>query len=454
MTDVTAALASYIAASTFEALPPAIRHDGARAFVNWVGCAAGGAHEDVVERALGVLSEFNGAGNTTLVGRPEKLDALNATYINALSATVLMFHDTHSATVAHPTGPVAAALLALAQRQPLSGGEFLHALILGIEIQCRAGNILSVPPAGCAVGLSMAGLVGGIGAAVAAAKVLALDEKGTAAAIGLAVNHAAGLRQAHASMANSLSSGHAARCGLMAAFMAARGVTCADAMIEGPKGFGASFGLRPNFEAAVDKLGEKFELASLSYKPYPSGFVSHPVIDACLEITQQHGFDATRVERIELVVDPMVAKLMDRPEPVNLAEAIMSVQHWAAVTLSCGAAGIAQTTAAVARMPQVCALRRSVVLRFEPAMGSDAARVRVVLTGGAKFEASILHCRGSAGRPMSDEDLTQKARGQLLTVFAAPDVEHIVAACWRIEEIPLVDALCRHLGAGNADRQH
>ena len=449
MTDISATLASYIASSTFEALPPAIRRDGARAFVNWVGCAAGGSREDIVERALGFLAEFGGAATATLVGRPEKLDALNATYINALSSTVLMFNDTHAATVAHPTGPVAAALLALAERCPLSGREFLHALILGIEIQCRVGNILCVPPAECAAGLSMGGLVGGIGAAAAAAKVLGLDAEGTATAIGLAANHATGLRQAHASMANSLTPAHAARCGLMAALMAARGVTCSESMIEGPKGFAASYANRPNLESAVDGLGRKFEIAALSYKPYPAGFVSHPVIDVCLEIAQQDGFDAFRVERIELTVNPLVAKLMDRPEPENLAEAVMSIQHWAAVSLGCRAAGVAQTTEAVARMPRVLELRRRVALKFDPATGSDAARVEVLLKDGAKREASVLHCRGSAERPLSDDDITEKTCGQLLTVFSAELAESIIAECWRIEEIPRAGALCESLRTGD-----
>lgn len=453
MAEISATIASYIASSTFEALPAAIRREGVRAFVNWVGCAAGGSHEDIVERALGFLAEFGGAATATLVGRPERLDALNATYVNALSSTVLMFNDTHAATVAHPTGPVAAALLALAERQPLSGREFLHALILGIEIQCRVGNILCVPPAECAAGLSMGGLVGGIGAAAAAAKVLGLDAEGTATAIGLAANHAAGLRQAHASMANSLTPAHAARCGLMAALMAARGVTCSEGMIEGPKGFAASYATRPNLASAVDGLGRHFEIAALSYKPYPSGFVSHPVIDVCLEIAQQDGFDAARVERIELTVSPLVAKLMDRPAPENPAEAVMSVQHWAAVSLICRAAGIAQTTAAVARMPDVVELRRRVALKYDPATGSDAARVEVLFKNGSKREARVLHCRGSAECPLSDDDITQKTRGQLLMAFSVEIAESIIADCWRIEEMARAGALCDLLRTGDGRRQ-
>ena len=173
-------LARYVQSSQFDALPPAVRHEGARAFVNWIGCAAGGSSEPDVQLVLQLLSEFNGAKEATVVGRSERLDTLNAAFINSMSSAALAFNDTHNPTVAHPTSPVAAALLALAERRPMTGRELLHALILGIEIQCRVGNILCVPPAECQVGLSTQGLLGGIGAAVAAAKAMGLDEIGRA----------------------------------------------------------------------------------------------------------------------------------------------------------------------------------------------------------------------------------------------------------------------------------
>lgn len=294
MKAITRTLARYARASQFDALPPAVRHEGARAFVNWIGCAAGGSREEDVQLMLKLLSEFNGAKDATVVGRSERLDALNAALINSMSSAALAFNDTHNATVAHPTSPVAAALLALAERQPLTGKELLHALILGIEIQCRVGNILCAPPAECQVGLSMQGLVGGIGAAVAAAKVMALDEDGITTAIGLAANQASGLRESQSTMGSHFIPGQAARCGLMAALLASRGFTCSDSMIEGAKGFAASFASRPNLDAAVDKLGQVFEISSLAYKPYPSGVVIHPIIDACLEIVKSGALDAEK----------------------------------------------------------------------------------------------------------------------------------------------------------------
>jgi 2-methylcitrate dehydratase PrpD len=447
MTAVTRSLARFAVNTRYDALPAAIRHEGTRSFVNWVGCAAGGSQEDAIRRALEVCTEFNGAASSTLVGRREKLDALNATFINSMSSGALAFNDTHFATVAHPTSPVGAVLLALAERQPLSGKEFVRAVALADEIQCRIGGILVTPPAQSAIGLSMAGLVGCIGAAVAAGITMGFDENTMATAIGLAANQSAGLRETHASNGSQYTQGHTARCGLMAALLAARGFTCNDSVIEGPKGFGVSFASAPQFDAALEKLGEVWEISTLAYKPYPSGFVIHPVTDACLEIAQNNRYDPASIERIELTLNPLAAQLTSRPNPATRNQAMVSLEHWTAVSLIYKAAGIGQLAEPILRDPLVAALRAKIKLKTDDAVGREAAIARVVLSDGKALESTITDCRGSAGRPLTDEDIAIKTRDQLRIAFSAADAERIVAECWKIEQYSHVEPLARMLGA-------
>jgi 2-methylcitrate dehydratase PrpD len=448
MRNVTQTLSRYVTSSTYADLPQPIRREGIRAFVNFVGCAAGGSQEDDVERMVQMLIDFNGAAEAIVVGRRERLDALNAAFINSMSSSALAFNDTHFATAAHPTSPVAAALLALAERQPMSGKEFIHALILGIEVQCRVGNILSVAPAESAVGLSMQGIVGPIGAGVAAGRILGFDEQQMTTAIGLAANQASGLRQAQSTMASHFTPGHAARCGLLAAMLAARGFECSDSMLEGPKGFAVSYGRNANAEVAIDKLGADFEISTLAYKPYPSGFVIHPIIEACLEIVRTHSFDAEEIQRIELTTNPLTVKLTDVVDPKDRGQALVSFQHWAAATLLYKAAGLAQVSDAIVTDVRVRALRHKVTYVTAEALGRDAASVRVVLKDGTAMEASVQQCRGSPGQPLTDEDLTQKTRAQLRTVYAAGAAEEILTQCWRMEELSGIDTFCRQLADG------
>jgi hypothetical protein len=77
-----------------------------------------------------------------LIGRRERLDCLHAALVNGMSAHVLDFDDTHLRTLLHPSVPVASSLLALAGLRPMSGAEFVHAFVLGVEVECRIANAI------------------------------------------------------------------------------------------------------------------------------------------------------------------------------------------------------------------------------------------------------------------------------------------------------------------------
>src|SRR2546423_13170383 len=94
-TDVTARLARFLVASRWEDVPQAVRHEGKRSLMNFFATALGGCRDGAIEIAFGVLGEFSGTREATLIGRRERTDALNAAFLNAAGANVLDFDDTH-----------------------------------------------------------------------------------------------------------------------------------------------------------------------------------------------------------------------------------------------------------------------------------------------------------------------------------------------------------------------
>jgi 2-methylcitrate dehydratase PrpD len=121
----TRELTDFVVRTRFTDLPEAVRREGTHAFLNWVGCALGGCSYDAVAIAVAAAEEFSGEKRATVLGRGRILDGLNAAFVNCLASSAHAFDDTHLATVTHPTGPVAAVLLALAERAPLPGDAFL-----------------------------------------------------------------------------------------------------------------------------------------------------------------------------------------------------------------------------------------------------------------------------------------------------------------------------------------
>ncbi len=135
-------LARYAVTAAYADIPAAARHEAARSLLNWIGCAVGGSRHPAVDKTLAALLPFAASDQCTVLGRRERTDALHAALINGLSAHVLDFDDTHLRTLLHPSVPVASALLALGERQPVSGRDFLLAFIVGVEIECRIANAI------------------------------------------------------------------------------------------------------------------------------------------------------------------------------------------------------------------------------------------------------------------------------------------------------------------------
>lgn len=411
MTAITRDLAAFAAHARYEALPEPVRAEGARAFLNWMGCALGGCDDPAVRIAVAQAADDGGAPQSTVIGHGLKTNVAGAAFVNCLSSTVLSFDDTHLATVTHPTGPVAAAIFALAQKQAVTGEDFVTALVIGMEVECRLSNVLLLPPARAEIGWFITGVTGPIGAAAAVGRLLRLDEQRMRAALGLAAAQAAGIRGTHGSMSAFFVPAHAARSGVSAALLAARGLTGMDNTLEARKGFVDVFGKGGNPGLAVEGLGRDFEFLANAYKPYPSGIVVHPATDACLDIAQRLAPTA-RIGEVTLRVHPLALELCDRRQPKDPVEAQISLFHWAAATLLQRCAGIAQLRQECIADPAVAALRSRIHAVADPRLARDEAVADVTLTDGSRLYSHVPHARGSVARPMTDEELDAKFTAQ------------------------------------------
>jgi 2-methylcitrate dehydratase PrpD len=135
---VTGRLAEFIVGSRWQDIPQQVRREGMRSVLNFIGCALGGSQDEAVGLAAGVLAPYFGPAQAGVFGRRERPDALYAAFLNAVSANVLEYDDTHLPTVIHPAAPVAPGLFALSEQRSVSGSQLLHAFILGVE--GRAGS--------------------------------------------------------------------------------------------------------------------------------------------------------------------------------------------------------------------------------------------------------------------------------------------------------------------------
>ena len=372
---LTAELAAFLARSRWEDIPAAVRHEATRAVVNIAGCVVAGR----ADPAVGILRRTF----------PHD-DAL----LDAAAATAHDYDDTHLRTVIHATPPVAGALFSLARSRSVSGPEFLHALVLGMETTCRLGN--AVTPGHYERGWHITSTCGVFGATAAAGKILQLNEKQFVHAFGIAATQAAGLVEVLGSMARVLNAGFAARNGLAAARLAADGFEGPARPLEGLRGFLNVFGGRNDARELVEGWGKRWELTQVAYKPYPSGVVLHALIDACLEQREK----IRESESIVVALNPLAVERTDRPEPRNALEARLSAHHAVAVVALRGRAGLAEFSDAAAMDSALQAFRRRVRVVPEKRLDKMAA----LITAGKSVISA------PASKPLDDARLEAKLR--------------------------------------------
>jgi 2-methylcitrate dehydratase PrpD len=431
--EVTRTLAKFIVNHRYADIPQKVRKEAARSFLNWVGCAVGASRHETVERALAALSEFSGPREATVLGRGDRLDIMLAALMNGTTSHTFDFDDTHLKTVIHPSGPVASATLALAERKPVTGDAFLHAFILGVEAECRIGN--AVYPSHYDVGWHITATTGVFGAAAAAGRLLGLSEQQMVWALGIAATQSSGLREMFGTMVKPMHPGNAARNGLLAALLASKNFTSAEQGIEGRRGFANVLATQRNYAEITERLGETWEISLNTYKPFACGIVEHPAIDGCIQLRNEHKLKGDEIEAISLKAHPLVLELTGKKTPQTGLEGKFSVYHSSAVAVIHGAAGEEEYSDAVVRDPKVIALRDKVTATVEKAMHEDQVHVSIKLKNGKTLEKYVEHCVGSLGKPMSDADLEAKFRAFCPGILSKGEADNLIRLCWAVGKL-------------------
>jgi 2-methylcitrate dehydratase PrpD len=431
--DVTRILARYVVNAKYEDLPAPVRKEAQRTLLNWAGVAIGGSKHETLDIAIAALSPFAGSGQATVLGRKEKMDVMHAALMNGISSHIFDYDDTHLRTIIHPGGPVASAILALSEYRPVSGRDFLNALVLGAEVECRIGN--SVYPAHYEIGWHITGTTGVFGAAAAAGKLLGLNEQQMVWALGLAATQPVGLKEMFGTMTKSFHPGRAAQNGLTAAFLASKNYTSSNQGIEAKEGWANALSTGRDFREITDNLGKTYEISINTYKPFACGIVIHPTLDACIQLRNENKLTADQIERVELHVNRLVESLTGKKTPQTGLEGKFSVYYAAAVALIKGAAGEKQFSDALVKDPQVVALRDRVATIIEPDISSERVHVVITLKDGRKLEKYIENAIGSVKNPMSDQALEAKFTDLADGVIPGAKARKVMDLCWGVEKL-------------------
>lgn len=436
---ITRILGEFVASHPSRGWSEAVEQEARRTLLNWAGCAIGGSRHATTEAGLAAVAELAPGAQASILGRGERVDMGSAAMLNGISSHTFDFDDTHLKTIIHPAGPVASAALALAEHHGSSGRALIDALVLGVDVSCRIGNVIY--PDHYDRGWHITGSTGTLGAAAACARLLGLDAGRTTMALGIAASQPVGVREQFGSMTKPFHPGGAARAGLMAALLARHGFTASSRALEAPRGLLQTYSTKCAWHEATDELGTRFEISFNTYKPFACGIVIHPSIDGCVQLRNAHGLSAADVEHVALRVHPLVLELTGKKTPRDGLEGKFSVYHAAAAGIIFGQAGEAEFGDAIVTRADVVALRDRVQATVDEAIDEAAAEVTITCRDGRKLHTRVEHAVGSLERPMSDADLERKFHGLVDPVLGRSRAGELVAAFRGASDVARVTTL-------------
>jgi 2-methylcitrate dehydratase PrpD len=439
--SVTETLAAYVVDSSYDEIPADVRAEAVRAVLNYLGCALGGSVEPALDIAISTLAPFSGEPTACVLGRPERFDALHAALLNGIGSHVHEYDDTLPKNYIHPSVPVGSALFAHASAHPVSGRDFLHAFVLGFEVESRIGN--AVYPAHYEAGWHITSTTGVFGAAAAIGKLLGSSVKQMVWAFGLAATQAAGIREMFGSMAKSFQPGRAAQNGYTAALLGRADFTAGERALEGPRGFAAVTAAAYDLDKVTARLGTDFELRDNAYKPYACGLVVHPAIDGCSQLHREFHPAPESIASVRVRVAPLVLDLCNKSDLKRALESKYSIYHAAAIGLVRGKGGLQEFTDEAIRDPALRHVRNVTTAVADPAITEDQVHIEVTLSDGRKLTKFVEQSLGNVHRPLGNVELTEKFVDQAVLALPLAQVQAIVEQCWRIGELPNVGDLAR-----------
>lgn len=408
--------------------------------LDFIGVCIAGRVEPCVTLLADCLGES--VGSSSVVGRPQPTTAPTASFVNATAAHALDYDDTHTGMRGHPTAPVLAAVLALAEGRRLSGQAALRALIVGIEAECLLGELLGAEH--YERGWHSTATLGTFGAALGCCSLLELDEGRCAHAVGLAATQASGLRAAFGTMAKPIQVGAAARAGLEAAVLSAAGVTGPAQVLEGELGFASLHGAGAARTTEQSKDPDRWYLPQTRFKYHASCFLTHSAIEAARTIAQSVGGDHGRITRLDAHVSATAAQVCDRPAPGDALEAKFSLQATVAMALlGIDTADPAAFDDATLQRPGLADVMARV--RVEP--DQDASLTAVRLQAWCR-DGSLLEGEWDVDRPEGDL-ATQRRRlqakfttlvGAALDAQQARRIVHVVESMTELETLEPIGA--------------
>ena len=451
-------LCETIARLRYEDLPRPVIATLKALILDALGVIGGAARASGIPELNTRLARWEAEGSATGLLGKRRYSPPTAALANGAACHALDFDDQHDPARVHTNCVTLPTLLATAEdRGNVTGQNFLLAYAVSAELHARLGlagyNSLGK-------GWHPTMVFGTLSAALGAGRLLGLDAAGLNNALGFAYHQASGSAQSMRDgvLSKRIGAGFAARAAVLAAFLAADGLTGTRRTLEGNAGLAALYE-RGEFDPAIlfDGLRSVWRVPEYSFKPYPCCRCNHTLIGIGIELYGQ-GVRADAVASAEIRLGHTNWLTVGEPYDArrdSVVHAQFNAAYSFARALTDGAVGLASYQKPAITDPVVTALAARIAVVPGPDIAPSAiepAQVVVRLKDGGVAEVARATIKGSPQEPMTEEELLAKVRACLEFGLGATrsQADHLAETVLDLDVVP--DAATALVGAFPAAR--
>ena len=446
----TEQLAAHAAKVRYEDIPAEAIEKAKDCILDQIGVELIGSTLEWNKIAYRYVADMGGRGESTIVNYGIKVPVLDAAFVNATFGQGCELDDVGFAAGGHPGAATVPVALALCEKQPSTGKDFLAAVVVGCDVMYRL--LAAIRPSSGKRGFHSHGIGAPFGAMTTAARLLRLNDGQMLHAFGIAGMHSSGTMEYDQTggEVKRVIAGVAARGGVQSAMLAQRGLTGPPTIIEGKRGFLKVFADEVEPEQITRDLGNDFKIMRLWFKLYPCVATVQGVIYTLSKMIEEHRFGAEDIEEIRVgLSETSLSHGGAIYEPHDTASAQFSLPFSLAIRLLKNDNDLSfYMDPKLWADPKVLALARKVKSYADPKAKKDQnynTTMEVKLTDGKTFKAFEAYPPGSPHNMVGRDVLRSKFRKMARAVLSEDRIERLIEAVDRLETYGDAAKLVSHL---------
>ena len=343
--------------------------------IDFIVIARAGVDEPVARITREMVLADEGRADASLFGSEVRVPARAAALANGAAGHALDYDDTHFAYVGHPSTVIMPVTLALAQTTGATASALYDAALIGLEGASRVGAWLG--RAHYQLGFHSTASAGSFGAAMAASRLLGLNEAQTTHAISLVASRASGLKSQFGTMGKPYHAGMAASNGIEVALLAKAGFISRSSALDGEQGFAETHAGECN-DAAFEGMGETFIFEDVQHKFHACCHGLHACLEALGRIIANGGAVPDQIEMMSVSTNSRFMRVCNIASPTTGLEAKFSFRLvMALAVLGYDTAALDTYTDEICSVPSVVGLRDMVVVNVDDTLAETESVVTV-----------------------------------------------------------------------------